>query len=160
MRKSRAFLPTGLDRLEKREVPAVVFPGLQYKHLYRDINIDFKEFAASYGYAIHSVPLNHGNPSPAAVQGFFNFVDRRSQLLSNQLYDMAHHRVPFGQQGLGQSFRAEVATMASNLTSVTTIQEALHPGSTIDTARRATLSDLGNFLVAEQKAGNIRITQG
>ena len=159
MRKSRAFQPTGLDRLEKREVPATLFTGLEYKHLIRDIDLDFKHFAASYGYAIHRVPVHNGVPDAAAVTKFENVVANRSQLLSNQLYDMAHHRVPFGQQGLGQSFQAEVATMDNNLASVTTIQQALQPGSTIDTARRAVLSDLGNFLVAEQHAGNIRIVQ-
>jgi hypothetical protein len=161
MRQSQAFRPAGPDRLETREVPsAVVFTGLEYKHLIRDIDLQFKHFAADYGYAIHRVPLAPGGtPSPAAVSQFFTFVNNRSQELSNQLYDMAHHRVPFGQQGLGQQFQAEVATMDSSLTSVTTVQEALHPGSTIDTARRAVLSDLGTTLVAQLHAHTVHFIE-
>jgi len=160
MRKPRAFRPVGPDRLETREVPsAVTFTGLEYKHLIRDINLDFKHFAASYGYAIHRVPLNHGSPDPAAITKFENFVSNRSQILSNQLFDKAHHRVPLGQQGLGQQFRAEVVAMDTALASATTVQQALQPGAKIDAARRAVLSDLGNFLVVEQHAGNIRIIQ-
>ncbi len=173
MRKSRTFCPDAVAPLEERVVaashlhaalhvasvvPAVpVVTTRSLNQVVQGAYNSFSSFLNDYQKVIRTIRVDAtGNPSDADLNRFYHFLDVRTQKFSNQLTALSG-KVPYGRVNLAPAFQDRVAGLADTLASVSTVQEARHPGPATLDAFRGVKSDLQAYVSDSVQSGLFRV---